>query len=311
MSIEAMMWVKNDAPTTNSTEMCILYALAERANDDGTGCWPYYETLADEARCSLSTVKRHIKQLEDRGLILRGDQGMVSRYPARRRPVVWDLNMALRRDSQPTAQSAQRVEVEVENEAENERGQSDTAEMRGVIQDSERCHPGQEEVSSRTTRGVTVDTYNHPITTLEPLVNHPAQNCADVTSDDLEVEFAQWWSIVPRKKAKGDARKAFKAARKLASLDELTEGMIRSRRRWEAEGRDASKIPYPATWLRAESWADEDDDWSTPARPAAQGNTVDAWLGTQAEPQRPALDVADDAPFGDNVIEHDEGGALW
>ena len=130
-------------------------------------------------------------------------------------------------------------------------------------------------------------------------------------ADDLEVEFTQWWSIVPRKKAKGDARKAFKAARKLASLDELTEGMIRSRRRWEAEGRDASKIPYPATWLRAESWADEDDDWSTPARPAAQGNTLGAWLGTQAGSQRPALDVADDAPFGDNVIEHDEGGALW
>lgn len=110
MSIEAMKWVKNDAPTSNSTEMCVLYALATRVNDDGTGCILYYEALADEARCSLPTVKRHIKRLEDRGLILRGDQGMVSRYPAYRRPVVWDLNMTLRRDSQPTAQSAQRVE---------------------------------------------------------------------------------------------------------------------------------------------------------------------------------------------------------
>ena len=80
----------------------------------------------------------------------------------------------------------------------------------------------------------------------------------------LTDEFDTWWQQVPRKKAKADARKAFKAARKKATLQQLVDGLEASMRQWQAEGRDVSKIPYPATWLRAESWLDEHDQWQAP-----------------------------------------------
>lgn len=59
----------------------------------------------------------------------------------------------------------------------------------------------------------------------------------------------------PRKEARGDARKAFKAARKAATMEELIEG----RRLYARKVRDTERqfIKLPATWLRAECWADE------------------------------------------------------
>lgn len=98
MSIKVISWVREHAPTENPTELCILYSLADRANDDGQGCWPSVATLALEARCSERTVQRHLRNLEERGLIRRGDQRMVDRYRPDRRPVVWDLNLGMKRE---------------------------------------------------------------------------------------------------------------------------------------------------------------------------------------------------------------------
>ena len=59
----------------------------------------------------------------------------------------------------------------------------------------------------------------------------------------------------PRKKARGDAKRAFAQARKVASLNELIEG----RKRYAEAERDteAKFTRLPATWLRGEGWADE------------------------------------------------------
>lgn len=66
----------------------------------------------------------------------------------------------------------------------------------------------------------------------------------------------------PRKEARGDARKAFTAARKIATLDELIEG----RRAYAKEivGRERKFIKLPATWLRAECWCDEFEEEHNP-----------------------------------------------
>ena len=58
----------------------------------------------------------------------------------------------------------------------------------------------------------------------------------------------------PRKEARGEARKAFTAARKIASLDELIEG--RKRYAKEKHSTERQYLKLPATWLRAECWAD-------------------------------------------------------
>ena len=70
--------------------------------------------------------------------------------------------------------------------------------------------------------------------------------------------FPEWWAAWGKKKAKGDAEKAYKAAvPKKISHDDL---MVKTRAYWDhvkASGTDIQYVPYPATWLRAEQWDDD------------------------------------------------------
>ena len=69
--------------------------------------------------------------------------------------------------------------------------------------------------------------------------------------------FPDWWAIWGKKKAKGDAEKAYKAALKKISHDDL---MAKTQTYWDhvkASGTDLQYVPYPATWLRAEQWDDD------------------------------------------------------
>lgn len=101
MSLKAMIWVAENAPVYNTGRLAVLYALADRASDDGTGAWPSQDWIAYRARCDARTVRRHLKDLEAAGIIRRGDQRLVSYLPSNHRPVVWDLNMALTREDHP------------------------------------------------------------------------------------------------------------------------------------------------------------------------------------------------------------------
>ena len=60
-----------------------------------------------------------------------------------------------------------------------------------------------------------------------------------------------------RKEGRGDARKAFRAARKIASLEALIEGRKRHTDYHRREGTEQRFIKMPGTWLRAECWVDE------------------------------------------------------
>ncbi|MDH3376211.1 MAG: hypothetical protein OEQ39_04485 [Gammaproteobacteria bacterium] len=61
----------------------------------------------------------------------------------------------------------------------------------------------------------------------------------------------------PRKEGRGDAKKAFAAALKIATLDELIDGRQRYAAHLEATATERKYIKMPGTWLRAECWADE------------------------------------------------------
>jgi len=92
--------------------------------------------------------------------------------------------------------------------------------------------------------------------------------------DDLkkvvkENEFDDWWSLVPRKVGKGDARKAFKAARKKTDAETLKAGIIRYAR--EVAGKDDEFIAHPAKWLNGERWLDEPERKTHGNRPSGNG----------------------------------------
>lgn len=91
-----MVWVLSPA-----AEICVpaegflLIAIANYCNPYGHNAWPSVHTLANKTRMSESTVKRHLRELEDRGVLVRGDQQQVAHLRADRRPVVWDLAMGV------------------------------------------------------------------------------------------------------------------------------------------------------------------------------------------------------------------------
>lgn len=75
-----------------------------------------------------------------------------------------------------------------------------------------------------------------------------------------EEEFETFWKLYPRRKGKGDARKAFKRARKQVEFSTLMEG-LRAYTQWcAAEMKESRYICHPSTWLNQERWEDEYDE---------------------------------------------------
>lgn len=70
-----------------------------------------------------------------------------------------------------------------------------------------------------------------------------------------EDEFASFWAAFPRKVSKGHARKAWKAAKQKTEPRVLVDAAASFA---QSVGNTEPKfIPYPATWLNGERWADE------------------------------------------------------
>lgn len=116
---------------------------------------------------------------------------------------------------------------------------------------------------------------------------NPKDSCA---SADAEREFDDWWSAYPRKKGKGQAVKAYRAARKKASAETILEALRSQRAHLTKEG--VEFCPYPATWLNGERWDDEPDNVSQlrPNRPRLNGL---AFVPTCPTCQAPPEDVHD------------------
>ncbi|MDW9444834.1 DUF1376 domain-containing protein [Sinorhizobium meliloti] len=70
--------------------------------------------------------------------------------------------------------------------------------------------------------------------------------------DEFDRDF---WPVYPRKVGKGQAIKAYRAARKRASAEEITFGAKRYAS--DRSGQDPSFTKHPATWLNGQCWLDE------------------------------------------------------
>lgn len=76
-------------------------------------------------------------------------------------------------------------------------------------------------------------------------------------------EFDVFWAKFPRRVAKADARKAWdqtaSARPPILELLQSIERMLEWREKLRAADDFVPSIPYPASWLRGERWADEFD----------------------------------------------------
>ncbi len=73
---------------------------------------------------------------------------------------------------------------------------------------------------------------------------------------DFDAEFEkQFWTVYPRRAGKGQALKAFKAARKRVDLETILVGVRRYAD--ERRGENPEFTKHPATWLNGQCWTDE------------------------------------------------------
>lgn len=85
---------------------------------------------------------------------------------------------------------------------------------------------------------------------------------APVIPIPAEAEFEAWYRAYPKHVGKGQARKAYRAARKKAPVDVLLTAATEAARRYRTS--QPEFIPNPATWLNGERWLDE-----APQQPSA------------------------------------------
>jgi hypothetical protein len=70
--------------------------------------------------------------------------------------------------------------------------------------------------------------------------------------------FAEFWSLYPKKKSKGDAEKAWKTLKPNSEfLAKILNAVRRAKSSHDWLKQSGQFIPHPATWLRARGWEDE------------------------------------------------------
>lgn len=178
MSIEAMNWVLTQAPDLPASLQPVLMGLASHAHGDGTHAYPSQDRLAFYARKSERQIRRDLEQLEELGLIERGDQRVVAHIDPRHRPIVWNLAMWLVREvpSRFLPRYAQRVVPEALTAPDRSVEESIVRSREDVDVPPEQAVQGNPDIqgghgghSGGTSRAVRGDTHV-PLTIREPSV---------------------------------------------------------------------------------------------------------------------------------------------
>ena len=85
-------------------------------------------------------------------------------------------------------------------------------------------------------------------------------------------EFETWWAEVPRKVSKGQARKAYRTARKTVDANVLISGIRRYATEIKVRG-NPEYTKHPATWLNGECWNDDPMETVNGAKPSENRQT--------------------------------------
>jgi hypothetical protein len=107
-----------DAKCKSPSQLAALLAIAHFCGNDMKGCYASQETLAAKAHMSVKSFQRQRDELVDLGLIVPGDESLVAKIRADRRPDVWNLGCTdpIQAGRQIVASSAKRPTEERESE---------------------------------------------------------------------------------------------------------------------------------------------------------------------------------------------------
>lgn len=220
MSLKALTWVMEQAPVDDPTSLLVLYALADRAHDDGTAAWPSQDWIAERARCSDRTVRRVLGKLEKQGVIVKGDPRHVAHIREDRRPTVWNLCMHLSRVDKMTGRTPGVERPDTGDQTTGRPGSNDRTQL---------C----------------------PTNRPEPSMNHPEP----LSPTSVEPSpFDDFWKLYPRKVGKGKALEAWGKAIANESPETIIGAVAKYRE--DVAGAERKYLPYPGTWLNQERWFD-------------------------------------------------------
>lgn len=234
MSVHVMSWVLRESEARLADRL-VLLALADHAKADGTCAWPSVDTIRHEARLkSRRATQNALRSLESDGRIIVAGK-------SRAGTVIYNVLM-----TEAAALGG--------GGAKNAPAQN----MRSAESDDEGAHYPTKDVSKKAP---------------EPSVakaTDPSREPSGGEGGLIDIEFetlfwpkntVKWphpeFAGYPRREGKGQARRAYRTARKLVDADTIMEGVAASAADWRSSGRSMDKIPHAATWLNGERWTDE------------------------------------------------------
>jgi hypothetical protein len=149
---------------------------------------------------------------------------------------------------------------------------------KGATAVAERCNDRFLKGATPVATNPLKEPFEEPFEGFPPISPRAVSKPSKVKKQTAEPEgFAEFWSIYPRKIARGAARGAFSRALEKAPVPEIIAG---ARRYAHArEGEDPRFTKHPATWLRAEGWLDEPEP---PGRRRRNSNGRDQHRHTQS-----------------------------
>lgn len=286
-----------------TSQLSVYMALKRRTNPGNHSWFGTRKELAEESGVSSNTFTRGVQKLEELGLIK-----VVPRFV----PAKWDKNpnaIVHERDADHPVQIGNLYLIRFHLPPNSG---STPLPKTGATPPTNSGATPLPKIGSQTYKPLDIDTgdidtrkdmlipdgksdnASLPIDGIDAPGNDTPSSQKKTGAGKYPADFLEWYAMYPRKKAKGDALKAYRAARKEIGHLELMEKTRKYVRYVEQSQQEQKFIPYPATWLRASRWEDE---LETPH--AAPGSYAD---GRKAS----ALDIARDMIAKD---AHGQNGA--
>lgn len=97
----------------------------------------------------------------------------------------------------------------------------------------------------------------HASEVLAPCLQHAIPEKSREETETDAVKFKAFWNAYPRKKAKADAEKAWKAARINGDFDAVMAALDVHKKSTDWLKDDGKWVPYPASWINGKRWEDE------------------------------------------------------
>lgn len=253
MGIRLVVEVLRHAPTTlTHREKLLLVALAEDARDETRRTWNSVEAahILTGAKLSRAELYAVLKRLIAKDVIKRvsaGQRNGVAKYE------LLPLSQCQQNpDTEPPVKGQQFPDTDAPQCQQN----ADT-------DPPSQCQQNPDTDDSQSQQFP--DTDDSQCQQIPDAYSSKERDRSISPAPDATAAFDAFWREYPRKVAKGQARTAFAAAVKRGTDPaHITAAAVRHRDHWQRAGRATNFIPYPATWLRGESY---DDDLHTPTPP--------------------------------------------